>query len=580
MGNFVVSARKYRPQKFSRVIGQEALTGTLCQAIKTGKLASAYLFCGPRGVGKTTCARIFAKAINCVNPDEEGEACGECESCRSFNEGRSLNVQELNASANNSVDDIRLIIDQVRIPPQSGKYKVIILDEVHMLSASASNALLKTLEEPPSYVIFILATTEKQKLLPTILSRCQIFDFNRMTVGNIVEELKLVAGSEGIECEESALGIIARKADGGMRDALSIFDQVANYAEGKITYDSALEVLNVLDCEYYFRMTDLLLSYKVGEALLLLDEIIRKGFDAGIFIGGLAGHLRDLLVSRDKVTLPLLDVGEDLRDRYADQAQKADEDFFFRAMHVCDECSNGYRNAFNKRLSVELALIEVAQSAAGRKIEKKGDADRPLQPLLRDTNAASAVAASSQAQPKRQPAADKPQVGSAGSQVLKERQAQQTSMPRIPSIHGAGRSKRSAAAEEKDEASGDDDGAGAALLTEESLRQAWGEYVEKNVEDESVRKLLATDAVRLEGEDGVVLEVPNTPAGEFVSGVLRSLEKHLAGKFSRSGIKVRSVVRAFNRSSEPHTPGEIFSDMLGRSETLRRLKKELGLELD
>ena len=361
MDNFVVSARKYRPQKFEDVVGQQSIANTLKMAIKNHKLASAYLFCGPRGVGKTTCARIFAKAINCLNPHDDGEACEECDSCRSFNEQRSVNIQELNAAANNSVDDIRDIIDQVRIPPQLGKYKVIILDEVHMLSQSAGNALLKTLEEPPSYVIFILATTEKQKIMQTILSRCQIFDFNRMEISDIVGNLRHIAASEAITVTDEALNIIAQKADGGMRDALSIFDQVSNFSQGNITADSVLQCINALDSDYYFRMTDLLLEHNVVESMVLFNDIVNKGFNGGVFIGGLASHMRDLLMSRDTATLPLLNVADSVRQRYMEQAARCSVKFLYFAIRICDRCSNEYRTSYNKRLSVEIALIETAQ---------------------------------------------------------------------------------------------------------------------------------------------------------------------------------------------------------------------------
>lgn len=364
MDNFIVSARKYRPQRFEDVVGQQSIANTLKLAIRNHKLASAYLFCGPRGVGKTTCARIFAKTINCQNLQPDGEACNECESCRSFNEQRSVNIQELNAAANNSVEDIRAIIDQVRIPPQLGKYKVIILDEVHMLSQAAGNALLKTLEEPPSYVIFILATTEKQKIMPTILSRCQIFDFNRMEIADIVGNLKNVAEKEGITYEDAALNIIAEKADGGMRDALSIFDQVSNYSEGNITYQSVLECINALDTDYYFRVTDMLVNHQVVEAMVLFNDVVNKGFNGGVFIGGLASHLRNVMMAKDAATIPLLNTGEDTRKRYQEQSRHCSLNFLYYAIRVCDRCSNDYRTSYNKRLSVEIALIQVAQYEA------------------------------------------------------------------------------------------------------------------------------------------------------------------------------------------------------------------------
>lgn len=361
MENYIVSARKYRPSTFESVVGQKALTTTLKNAISGQKLAHAYLFCGPRGVGKTTCARIFAKTINCMSLTAEGEACNECESCVAFNEQRSYNIHELDAASNNSVDDIRQLVEQVRIPPQIGKYKVYIIDEVHMLSASAFNAFLKTLEEPPKHAIFILATTEKHKILPTILSRCQIYDFNRISTEDTVEHLSFVAQKEGVNAEPEALNVIALKADGGMRDALSIFDQVVSFTQGNITYQSVIENLNVLDYDYYFRLTDYFLDNKVPEILVLFNDVLNNGFDGSHFITGLSSHLRDLLVSKDESTVALLEVGASIRKRYCEQAQKCPLPFLYRAMKLCNDCDLSYRNSNNKRLLVELTLIQMAQ---------------------------------------------------------------------------------------------------------------------------------------------------------------------------------------------------------------------------
>lgn len=359
--NFIVSARKYRPATFDTVIGQKGLTTTLKNAIQENKLAHAYLFCGPRGVGKTTCARIFAKTINCEHLSPEGEACNECESCRAFDEGRSYNIHELDAASNNSVDDIRSLIDQVRIPPQIGRYKVFIIDEVHMLSTAAFNAFLKTLEEPPSYAKFILATTERHKVLPTILSRCQVYDFYRIGLNDIVDHLRNVAAKEGVTAEEEALMVIAQKADGGMRDALSLFDQMVSYSQGHLTYKNVIDNLNILDYEYFFRFTDMFLENKTSDCILLFNEILQRGFDGGNFIGGLASHLRDLLVSRDEVTLPLLDVSNEMRSRYQAQAQKCPQKFLFKAIKLCNDCDLSYKASKNKRLLVELTLIQLSQ---------------------------------------------------------------------------------------------------------------------------------------------------------------------------------------------------------------------------
>lgn len=323
MEEYIVSARKYRPMSFDSVVGQEALTTTLKNAVRSGKLAHAYLFCGPRGVGKTTCARIFAKAINCECPREDGEACNECESCKAFNEQRSYNIFELDAASNNSVENIKALMEQTRIPPQVGKYKVFIIDEVHMLSTAAFNAFLKTLEEPPAHVVFILATTEKHKILPTILSRCQIYDFERMTVADTVNHLKMVADKEGIHYEDEALAVIAEKADGGMRDALSIFDQVASFCQGDITYAKVTEDLNVPDADNYFRLVDMALENKVSSMMVLLDQLLGKGFDGSLLMQGLAAHVRNVMMAKDEQTLPLLEVSQERRRKYAEQAKNA-----------------------------------------------------------------------------------------------------------------------------------------------------------------------------------------------------------------------------------------------------------------
>ena len=361
MEEYIVSARKYRPMTFDTVVGQSALTTTLKNAVKSGKLAHAYLFCGPRGVGKTTCARIFAKAINCEHPREDGEACNECESCTAFNEQRSFNIFELDAASNNGVEQIKALMEQTRIPPQIGKYKVFIIDEVHMLSSAAFNAFLKTLEEPPSHVIFILATTEKHKILPTILSRCQIYDFERMTVPNTIKHLAMVAEKEEVKYEEQALAVIAEKADGGMRDALSIFDQAASFCQGDITYKKVIEDLNVLDSDNYFNLVDLALSNKVSEMMVLLNNILNKGFDGGILVQGLAQHVRNVMMAKDPQTLPLLETSEEQKAKFQAQAQKAPTSFLYKALKIMNDCDVQYRQSSNKRLLVELTLIQVGQ---------------------------------------------------------------------------------------------------------------------------------------------------------------------------------------------------------------------------
>lgn len=361
MSDYIVSARKYRPMTFDSVVGQTALTTTLKNAVQSGKLAHAYLFCGPRGVGKTTCARIFAKVINCLNPTSTGDACGQCESCRAFEEGRSLNIFELDAASNNGVEHIKTLMEQTRIPPQTGRYKVFIIDEVHMLSTAAFNSFLKTLEEPPAHVIFILATTEKHKILPTIISRCQVYDFERMSVQGIVSHLKHVAESEGITYEDTALNVIAEKADGGMRDALSIFDQAASFCQGNITYQKVIEDLNVLDADNYFSIVDYCLDNKVAEVMMALNGILSRGFDGGQAVNGLASHIRNVLMALEPQTTQLIEAGDAQRQRYAEQAKRCRPQFLYRALKLLNQCDVNYRMSSNKRLLVELTLIQVAQ---------------------------------------------------------------------------------------------------------------------------------------------------------------------------------------------------------------------------
>jgi len=367
MENFIVSARKYRPDTFQTVVGQASITSTLKNAIKNSQLAHAYLFCGPRGVGKTTCARIFAKTINCQNLSAETEACNQCESCKAFNGSRSYNIHELDAASNNSVDDIRNLTDQVRIPPQIGKYSIYIIDEVHMLSPSAFNAFLKTLEEPPRHAIFILATTEKHKIIPTILSRCQIFDFNRIKISDISSHLSHVAHSESVAVENEALNVIAQKADGAMRDALSIFDQIVSFSGKNITYKDVISNLNVLDYDYYFRLADLFLRNDISGSLLLFNEILDHGFEGHHFITGLSSHFRDVMVCKDPVTIQLLEVGGEIKEKYKIQAARCESDFLIGAIQLANECDLQYKASQNKRLLVELALIKIAQLTLKKK---------------------------------------------------------------------------------------------------------------------------------------------------------------------------------------------------------------------
>ncbi|WP_297908691.1 DNA polymerase III subunit gamma/tau [uncultured Parabacteroides sp.] len=427
MDNYIVSARKYRPSTFRSVVGQKSLTTTLKNAIQSNKLAHAYLFCGPRGVGKTSCARIFAKTINCLNLTEDGEACNACESCRAFNEQRSYNIHELDAASNNSVDDIRTLIDQVRIPPPIGKYKVFIIDEVHMLTTAAFNAFLKTLEEPPHHALFILATTEKHKVLPTILSRCQIYDFSRISIADMVEHLQYVSSQEGVTAELEALNVIAQKADGGMRDALSIFDQVVSFTNGNITYQAVIDNLNVLDYEYYFRLTDAILSGNVRASLLILNEILGKGFDGQNIITGLAGHFRDLLVCRDESTLVLFEVGASIRERYKEMAKRCPDQLLFKAIELANTCDLNYRASRNKRLLLELTLIQLCQLTQAAVEDKKKALIEPIS----GTNPTSPGASNGQSQQTQTP----PVTAAAGApQVVSTRMPSTASVPPPASI--------------------------------------------------------------------------------------------------------------------------------------------------
>ncbi len=434
MNDYIVSARKYRPMTFDSVVGQSALTTTLKKSIQTGHLAHAYLFCGPRGVGKTTCARIFAKTINCLSPNADGEACGECESCKAFNEQRSLNIYELDAASNNGVEEIKKLIEQTRIPPQVGKYKVFIIDEVHMLSNAAFNAFLKTLEEPPHYVIFILATTEKHKLLPTILSRCQIYDFNRMNIQDTVDHLQHVAEKEGITVEPAALHVIAEKADGGMRDALSIFDQVAAFCSGNITYSQTIDNLNVLDYDYYFKLVDMFLGCKIPDILATYNDIVSKGFEGNHFINGLNNHFRNLLLSRDKMITQLMDVSQEVQAHYHEQSIKCKPQFIYSAIRKCTDCDLNYKLSQNKRLLVEITLIEIAQltqddgASSGRRPAKR------LKPIFNVAAVKSSVAS-----------APAQSASAAANSAAGSAYATTSARPAAGSVHAASSATRSAA---------------------------------------------------------------------------------------------------------------------------------------
>jgi len=600
MSDYIVSARKYRPTSFDAVVGQKALTTTLKNAIAGGKLAHAYLFCGPRGVGKTTSARIFAKTINCLNPTPTGEACDACESCVAFNEGRSYNIHELDAASNNSVDDIRELIEQVQIPPQVGRYKVFIIDEVHMLSQAAFNAFLKTLEEPPAHAIFILATTEKHKILPTILSRCQIYDFNRMEVPETVAHLKHVAESEGIKYEEEALNVIARKADGGMRDALSIFDQVASFTNGNITYAQTIENLNVLDYDYYFEVTDRLLEVDIPQVMLLLDKVLNKGFEAGHFIGGLAAHFRDLLVSRDAQTLPLLEVAESVRARYAEQAASCTPRFLYAALKLCNDCDINYRTAPNKRLLVELTLIQVAQLLQQEDVPPSGR--RPTLRLLPIFKPAADQVPTAGAPQQKTSAPPSANVGTASptmtptavttpaaprpmptprtaQQQLAAARLQTVSLTRKPqpatsdetTIGPATSANSTAPTELRYEA-----------FTVEQLEYLWMRFANElppaQLAEAGRLKMIRPQLGEAQRVVGVV---ENEAAAAYLNKIVPQLTAFLRRELHNDGVTVVFAVSTERREKKRgFSPREIFRNMVETNEAFRQLAIELQLELN
>lgn len=620
MENYIVSARKYRPSTFESVVGQRALTTTLKNAIATQKLAHAYLFCGPRGVGKTTCARIFAKTINCMTPTADGEACNQCESCVAFNEQRSYNIHELDAASNNSVDDIRQLVEQVRIPPQIGKYKVYIIDEVHMLSASAFNAFLKTLEEPPRHAIFILATTEKHKILPTILSRCQIYDFNRISVEDTVNHLSYVASKEGITAEPEALNVIAMKADGGMRDALSIFDQVVSFTGGNITYKSVIDNLNVLDYEYYFRLTDCFLENKVSDALLLFNDILNKGFDGSHFITGLSSHFRDLLVGKDPVTLPLLEVGASIRQRYQEQAQKCPLPFLYRAMKLCNECDLNYRISKNKRLLVELTLIQVAQlTTEGDDVSGGRGPKKTIKPVFTQPAAAQQPQVASATQVQQAPVHSSPSsvtTQAANGTTAQHPQASAAVQPGAPASPGAASSAPSQGAgvaqtakeerkipvmkmsslgvsiknPQRDQVSQnatttyvpkvqqpEED----FMFNDRDLNYYWQEYAGQlpKEQDALAKRMQMLRPALLNNSTTFEVVVDNEFAAKDFTALIPELQDYLRGRLKNSKVMMTVRVSEATEAVRPVGRVEKFQMMAQKNQALMQLKDEFGLEL-
>ena len=584
---YIVSARKYRPSSFDAVVGQQALTTTLKNAVASGKLAHAYLFCGPRGVGKTTCARIFAKVINCTNPTPDGDACGECESCKAFAEQRSLNIFELDAASNNGVEHIKSLMDQTRVPPQVGKYKVFIIDEVHMLSQSAFNAFLKTLEEPPAHVVFILATTEKHKILPTILSRCQVYDFERMTVPNIIAHLKHVAEDQGITYEEEALNLIAEKADGGMRDALSIFDQAASFCQGNITYEKVLEDLNVLDVDNYFKAIDLALECKVTEEMLLLNGVMEKGFDGGHFISGLASHVRNVLMAADTSTLKLIETSDAMRQRYAEQARKCPVKFLYSALKILNECDVKYRQSSNKRLLVELTLIEVAQiqqpddEGVGRGPKKK------LKTLFKNimTNAVQSEAAPQVAgtvRPVLSATAQKSQTSQ--SSTAPKAETVQPSAPKV-SLSGLGMSfesilhgkkdKKTEIQVEKKTTENQD-------FTLSDLRLQWLSMCNRmeSANMGGMAKRLKNIVPTITEYPNIELVVENEMLRKELNDIKKRLEVTMAKHLHNGNITLSIRLAEQTEKRKILTPKENFEEMLESSKAFRLLAEKLELKLE
>ena len=592
MENFVVSARKYRPMTFDTVVGQGSITNTLKNAIRNNTLAQAFLFCGPRGVGKTTCARIMAKTINCLNPTENMEACNECESCRAFNNNASFNIYELDAASNNSVEDIRSLVDQVRIPPQIGQYKVYIIDEVHMLSAAAFNAFLKTLEEPPAYAKFILATTEKHKIIPTILSRCQIFDFKRITVDDIAKHLAFVAQNEGVAAEPEALNIIAQKADGALRDALSIFDQMVSFSGKNITYKDVIDNLNVLDYDYYFQIVDHILRGETSDILLILNDIISKGFEPQHFVSGMGNHLRSLMVCKDAVTVQLLEVSEQLRQRYLTQAQTCPLPFLIKALEINNQCDIDYRAANNKRLHLEIALLKMCAlcsqalntpTAQAQPVQVAQNKPAQQQPTPQPTNNPTIQQTTVQ-QPTPQPQVSRPEAPSQQStpQPSNNSTTQQSTIQQPitrPRGTSSGISINKAMqqaeqrAEEKEETWDN-------AFTQEQLTASWTDFVNRYKHTSaSFAAAMGKYIPKLNGSSEIHFSVDNMLFEHDTEG-MSALKSHLRNTLHNNQFKLVPEVMERPAEIEAYTDKDKFEKMVEERPFLRTLQTELKLEGD
>jgi DNA polymerase-3 subunit gamma/tau len=580
MENFIVSARKYRPTTFDSVVGQSSLTKTLKNAIQNKQLAHAYLFCGPRGVGKTTCARIFAKTINCQNLSSEGEACNQCESCVSFNEQRSFNIHELDAASNNGVDDIRSLIDQVRIPPQIGKYSVYIIDEVHMLSQGAFNAFLKTLEEPPAHAIFILATTEKHKILPTILSRCQIYDFNRITVADTVNHLKYVAQKENVNIDDNALNIIAQKSDGGMRDALSIFDQLVSFCGDTINYQDVITNLNVLDYDFYFRLVDAFLRSDVSNALLIFNEVLNKGFDAHHFVTGLSTHFRDLLVCKDPQTVILMEVGADIGKKYQEQAKACPVDFLFMALKLNNDCDLNYRNSQNKRLLVELTLIRISQILIEKKNSITEKEHKPeLKSIVQTTDKKDTTATLT---------SQTPAVANAGISTANQKQAvsgsvsqSETAKTNRPVSISISNILNKPSEQKKEEPI-----AVEPVITEnelytlDKLEQAWKNYSRNIPKKANIVSYINMNIPKQIAEHTYELTFSNVYQENDFKKELNNISNHIRNELKNSSITFVTKTIEVTEKRTKKNPEEIYKEMAEKNPALSLLKKNLNLEID
>jgi DNA polymerase-3 subunit gamma/tau len=574
MENFIVSARKYRPSTFNSVVGQPSLTTTLKNAIRNNQLGHAYLFCGPRGVGKTTCARIFAKTINCLKLTSEYEACNECESCVSFNQQRSYNISELDAASNNSVDDIRSLTDQVRIPPQIGKYSVYIIDEVHMLSTQAFNAFLKTLEEPPAHAIFILATTEKHKIIPTILSRCQIFDFNRITVADTVKHLQSIALKEGVSVDVDGLNIVAQKSDGGMRDALSIFDQLVSFCGKEISYQGVIDNLNVLDYEYYFRLVDHFVKGEVSQTLLIFNEILNKGFDAHHFITGLSSHLRDVLVSKDPQTIVLLEVGDGIGDRYKAQAQICTSDFIFKALKLANDCDIDYRLSKNKRLLVELTLIRLCQLTEEKKKSNVDSEKEVLQSIAVNqptTNPPSTVLST-------------PQQGEARSTLMSQENPNPSNTPTLKRPISISISTPTPSSQPEHNSLAQDNRKKEEVTTEkftvEQLISGLKRFAETIPEKGRMVSLLANTEPVLISETNFEITVSNSLQEKDMVLIQGDLLDFLRLELKNSQINLTVKVEKESEMEKSSTPESRYKLMVSQNPALAVLKSNLQLEID